>query len=164
MNGRLKWERSCWLCWNNTPKTRLIELAAPLVIIFREAGGRVLLWDRPGCVPASDVVPRWLPSSVAWKWWEEKGGLRATLLSYYLSRLAHFQISCLCHVLWNFIPLSLLASLGTHMPFQGTKNFILRFLLEFLMPWLCSMVSCQCRLSSLLCPLCLLGLEGGRES
>lgn len=85
--------------WNNIP--RLIKPSAPLVLTLREAGGSVLLWDRSGCVPASDVVPMWLLSWVAWKWWDGVG-LRATLLpSPPLSLFAHSRLSCLYLILWS---------------------------------------------------------------
>lgn len=61
-----------------------------------------------------------------------------------------------------FILLSLLlASLGTHMPPQGTQNSISHSLLESPIPWHWGMASCQCSLSSVLCPLSVASESGG---
>lgn len=143
---RLKCQRSCSLCWNHVPKTRQIKPAASLVITLREAGGTALLWERPDCAPVSmwypcGSHPRWHGSGVCW------GGLRATLLSPHpLSLLTHFQLPCL-HLV--------------HMPPQGTQNSISHSLLESPIPWPWGMASCQCSLSSVLCPLSVASESGG---
>lgn len=96
------------------------------------------------------------------------GGLRATLPSFSSSSVSPHSFPAFlppfCPTMTSFFfPFFSLPQEppGTHMPPQGTQNSISHSLLESPLPWHWGMASCQCSLSSVLCPLSVAFESGG---
>lgn len=136
-----------------------------MVITLREAGGSSCS-ETDQTVHCLYVVPMWFPPCVAWKW---------CVLGRAPSHPSFSSSSVSPHSFPAFLPPSCptMPSFffpffsfpqeppGTHMPPQGTQNSISHSLLESPIPWPWGMASCQCSLSSVLCPLSVAFESGG---